>query len=569
MTTPQSVGTSNLSAAAAASLPVQGGVHGILPGAPGAAVETDRLNDQNLHRVPDHIETPIYNRAHLKTGIVALGGTSRLIGGLGFAVIDDFLNANAADPDKQIWGVAAVGFHRQGPIDALNRQNGLFTKVGLGPGPHGEATVTPRVIGCVKEALHAGHQGARVIELIAARDTKIITLSILAKNYFAGKTGGIDTTKCDDLRDDVRNPGNSPKTALGLLVAGLYRRMITGHEGVAIVPFDNLPPPSGKFTKDVILSFAEAAQGFYGPELVGWIARNVYCPNTMVDLICPEETPQLVSQVQLLTGLVDRRPLITEWDGARHFVIEISGPEGQRFAGANPFQAEGVTFTPSDGQRYGLVKEAKVNADHVWLTLMGEYRLYDPTVDEVARCEDLVLNRAEFLESELVPSIRRHAPSGMDLDGYCAIVDKRFLNPMGDRISRISKDCHGRLRRLTAIIHRLVDDHSPESVDPIVIDETCNALACWVITRTTGLAAGGRPINVTESAATVHEIEEAKVSSRFSDVLAAHGYIRAVQGAFCEMCNRGVFGETAKLEIFVPQMLVAIHRMGLLLNQVH
>ena len=79
----------------------------------------------------------------------------------------------------------------------------------------------------------------------------------------------------------------SPKTAVGIMVAGLKLRFDRQMKGMTVMCCDNLKK-NGEMCEDLVLTLA----GKYSEKLVAWIKENVTFPNSMVDRITPASDPK-------------------------------------------------------------------------------------------------------------------------------------------------------------------------------------------------------------------------------------------------------------------------------------
>ncbi len=101
--------------------------------------------------------------------------------------------------------------------------------------------------------------------------------------YISPATQHFDTAHPDIAYDSQH--ADAPKTAFGLIAAGLKRRRAAGTAPFTVMSCDNIPG-NGHVTENAVAGLAELGD----PELARWIRLNVAFPNSMVDRITPATT---------------------------------------------------------------------------------------------------------------------------------------------------------------------------------------------------------------------------------------------------------------------------------------
>jgi fructuronate reductase len=363
-----------------------------------------RLSEATLAGLPAHIARPAYDRSHAALGVVHLG-----VGNFHRAhqavVFDDLLAAG--DPR---WAVCGVSLRRPAMRDALRPQDGLYTVL-----VRDGAGTRARVVGALRELLVAPEAPAAVVDRIAAARTRLVTLTITEKGY------------------DETGPGS----AVGLLAEGLAARRAAGAGGLSVLSCDNLAH-NGARLHERLLRAAHAID----PALAAWAARELACPDTMVDRIVPATVAADRAEALALLGCEDAWPVAAE--PFVQWVVE------DRFAGdAPPLAAAGVQVV-ADVAPWEAMKLRLLNAAHSTLAYAGAPAGL-ATVD-AAIAEPVLRAFIAQLWREaaptLPPAVRREAPA------YCERLLVRFGNPaLHHRLLQIAMDGSRKLpQRLVATL---------------------------------------------------------------------------------------------------------------------
>ncbi|AZU04126.1 mannitol dehydrogenase [Glycocaulis alkaliphilus] len=374
-----------------------------------------RLTAATLETVPADLVRPAYDRTRLQPGIVHIG-PGAFHRAHQAALVDTLLHT---DPR---WAITAIALRSRETTDALNVQDGLFTlkTVGLG----GQT----RVIGAIRRAFSAQNDPSGTLEALSAAATRLITLTITEKGYCLGTDGGLEFDHPDILHDLARP--DTPRSAIGWLVAGLARRKADGALPPVIMSCDNLTD-NGIRLGEAVTRLAHHND----PALAGWIERHVLFPRTMVDAITPASDPAFLDALEGELGVRDevavKREVFTSW------VIEAADAEAIAVLG------EAGAVLTRDVEGHALAKLRVLNGAHsalAWLGLaLGHQRVSDAVTDEWLGRET-----GQLIREEILPGLS--APDGLDLDAYANGVLARFANPaISHLLSQIAWDSSQKL----------------------------------------------------------------------------------------------------------------------------
>jgi fructuronate reductase len=359
---------------------------------------TPRLSEASLHSARSGTILPTYDRDATRFGIVHIGPGAFHRAHQAYYV-DTLLHS-----DKR-WAISALSLKSTGLRDALKDQQGMYTLVELGAAPRA------RVIGAIRELLVGATDHEAAFARLAARDTRLVSLTVTEKGYCLDAKNLLDMGNADIVSDLAR--ATTPRSTIGWIVEGLRRRRAAGVPPFAVLSCDNLPE-NGKVLHRALVAFAQAAD----PDLAKWIEAEVVCPRTMVDSITPATDDALRKRALGLTGLVDEWPIqrepFTQW------VIEDL--PAMRDA---DWQSVGVTLARDVGV-YDRAKLRLVNGPHSTLTYLGLLRGHE-TVADAMRDEQLALFVELLMTEDLAPSLGE-AP-GFDMGHYISAVLARFRNP--------------------------------------------------------------------------------------------------------------------------------------------
>ena len=141
------------------------------------------------------------------------------------------------------------------------------------------------IVGSIVKYVYAVDNTNLAVEQIAAETTRILSLTVTENGYSQDKRTGKLALNSDAIQSDLlelRRASPCPKTAVGLMVAGLKLRFERKIKGMTVMCCDNLKK-NGEMCEDLVLTLA----GEVSEDLVAWIKENVTFPNSMVDRITP------------------------------------------------------------------------------------------------------------------------------------------------------------------------------------------------------------------------------------------------------------------------------------------
>jgi mannitol-1-phosphate/altronate dehydrogenase len=154
------------------------------------------LSKQTLSEIQPTVPGPQYDRNALKCGILhmSVGGFHRSHQAV---YIDDLLNKTPGN-----WMICGVGLLPQDDqhVKALQAQNTLYTVV-----ERTAAQDSARIIGSMKEILHAPSNPQAVIDRMMDPDIKIVSLTITEKGYCYDSSGNLDFSNAL-IKNDLENP---------------------------------------------------------------------------------------------------------------------------------------------------------------------------------------------------------------------------------------------------------------------------------------------------------------------------------------------------------------------------
>lgn len=393
-----------------------------------------RLGKAAIDGLPSKVRRLGYDRDDAGTGIVhlGLGAFHRAHQAVYF---DDLLAAG--EPG---WAIAGVSMRSASVRDQLAPQDGLYTLVSL----DGDA-VEDRIVGSIREALFLGDERARIEQLLASPDTRLITLTVTEKAYcLASLDGGLDFDH-PGIRQDLEQAG-TPATVPGLLCQALAGRREAGAAPPTIMSCDNLPDNSTRLRR-ALLDFA----GRHDPALADWIRSEVAFPNTMVDRIVPRTTDSDHAALAGRTGVDDHGMVKAE--PFSQWVVE------DRFSNARPPLDQVGALLVDEVEPYELLKLRFVLGSHSTIAylacLAGIEYVHDAMTTAIG---ELV---AQMMAHEAQPVTA--LPAGFDVDGYRDTLSQRFSNAGIQHLARqIAMDGSQKVPiRLLGTIAACIDQGQP------------------------------------------------------------------------------------------------------------
>lgn len=345
---------------------------------------------------------PGYDRSARAIGIVHFG-----IGAFTRAHLGWYTDL-AMERDGGDWMIAGVSLRSPAVGAQLNPQGGLYTL-----GVHSSDATRLRVIGSLAEVVVAPDRPDRVIALLAAPTTQIVSFTVTEKGYCRAPEGRLDRALAHE------------GSIYAYLRQGLARRRAGGHGGVTLLSCDNLADNGGQLRR-LLLEYLVA----YDPVLADWVAQNCTFPNSMVDRIVPAPTEADRCTIEAALGCRDEGAVMTE--PFSQWVIEDA------FAGRRPAWDRVGAQIVADVTPYETAKLRMLNGAHSALAYCGLRQGY-AFVHEAIHDEKLRTLIQRLMLREAAPSIA--AAPGQNLAAYADDLIARFCNPaLGHRLIQIAMD---------------------------------------------------------------------------------------------------------------------------------
>lgn len=333
-------------------------------------------------------------------------------------------------PDAEDWGIAAFTGRRPDAALALAGQDGLFTVV-----ERADAGDSFTVVSSIVEAAD-GADVQRLVELVAAPATAVITLTITEAAYRIGSDGHLDRTASDVAADlALLASGNGyPTTPLGRLVLALAARRAAGAGPLAVVCCDNLSN-NGTVARNALAGFA----GAWDAGLAEWIDANISFVSTSVDRITPRTTDADLAAVEAACGYRDNSPVVAE--PFSNWVLSGEFP-----AGRPRWEEAGAVFV-ADIEPYENRKLWLLNGAHSLLAYAGQLRGHTTVAQALA--DPLCLQAVERFWDEAEANLAGSGTEGADLQipAYRAALLARFSNArIAHHLAQIAMDGSTKLR---------------------------------------------------------------------------------------------------------------------------
>jgi mannitol 2-dehydrogenase len=477
------------------------------------AIMSVKLSSNTLAKLPAAIAVPTYDRAALKGGVLHIG-----IGNFHrahqAAYLDDlFLGGRDLD-----WAIVGAGVRAadEAMRAKLQEQDWLTTIV------EQEANATKvRVTGSMIDFIKPGDVAA----LLAALDRpeiRIVSLTITEGGYYISPATQKFDVAHPDIVADAKNI-EAPRTAFGIILAGLMRRRAAGAAPFTVMSCDNIPG-NGHVTQNAVAGLADLID----PELGRWVRTEIAFPNSMVDRITPATSDRERAILKDKYGVEDNWPVFCE--EFRQWVMEDNFP-----AGRPALETVGVTFT-DDVAPYELMKLRILNGGHAAIAypsaLLDIHFVHEALEDPQVRAFLEKLTRDEIMPT--VPP-----PPGVSLEDYRTLIERRFANPkIGDTISRLCLDGSNRQPKfvLPAVLDRLEASASVKGLTLV------SALWCRYCAGTTE---SGKPIPPNDPS--------------WDRIQAAAKAARQDPKAFLAM--RDIFGKLADDPVYVREFSQALSRL--------
>ncbi|CAN7448809.1 mannitol dehydrogenase family protein [Bosea sp. LjRoot90] len=420
-----------------------------------------RLSSATLSALPAAVRRPGYDRSKLQPGIVHLG-----LGAFTRAHLCEFTD-DALEQEFGAWGIVGASLQRPDQRDRLKPQDGLYTFLKRAPaGPE------LRIIGSVLDVLVAPESPQALVARLAAPETKIVSLTVTEKGYCHDPATGKLKADHPEIVHDLANP-DAPRSAVGLIVAGLAARKAAGLGPFTALCCDNLPS-NGHVLAGLVRDFAALRDD----KLAAWVEASGAFPSTMVDRIVPATTEADIAEVAALLGQDDAAPVIGE--PFRQWAVE------DVFAAGRPRWHEVGAQMVSEVAPFEFMKLRMLNGAHSSLAYLGYLAGYETVA---AASGDPVFARfLQGLWAEIIPAVP--APQGVDLAAYASDLLARFQNPaIKHRTWQIAMDGSQKLpQRLLGTIRERLKAGAP-------IDHLALGVAAWMA-YVAGIDEKGQPIDV-------------------------------------------------------------------------
>ena len=208
---------------------------------------TVKLSLAALAQLPADVSKPNYARSDLKAGIIHIG-----VGNFHRAHQAVYLNDLFNSGVDRDWAIIGAGV-REPDIDMrekLKAQDWLTTVV------EQEARAsTVRVTGAMIDFIKP-FDAAAMLEALAQPAIRIVSLTVTEGGYYISPaTQRFDPTHPDIVYDS--NRPDAPRTAFGLIAAGLKRRRSAGVPPFTVMSCDNIPG-NGHVTENAVAGLASA-----------------------------------------------------------------------------------------------------------------------------------------------------------------------------------------------------------------------------------------------------------------------------------------------------------------------
>jgi fructuronate reductase len=423
-----------------------------------------RLCGTSVRNLPDDVATPAYDRARTSIGIVHLGNGA-FHKAHEAVYTDDVLAQGATD-----WAILGASLQSPRVPDAMAPQDGLYTVI-----ERGAAAERLRVIGAITEVAFAPADPAALIARMADPDVRIVSLTVTEKGYCHDPASGRLEPDHPDIRHDLGRL-ETPRSAVGYLVAALARRKIAGAPPLTVLCCDNVPA-NGETLRGIVGDFA----GRVDAGLAAWIEQSCAFPSTMVDRIVPATTGDDLASLETRLGVRDEAAVLCE--PFRQWVIEDS------FTAGRPAWEDAGAEMVADVAPYEVMKLRLLNGSHSTLAYLGYLAGFETVAETMAEPPFATFIR-RLMDEEVTPTLE--LPAGADVGAYKSALIERFANPrLKHRNWQIAMDGSQKLpqRLLGTIRDRLVAGGE--------FQRLALGVAAWM-RYATGIDEAGRPIEVSD-----------------------------------------------------------------------
>ncbi|MFI3239598.1 MAG: mannitol dehydrogenase family protein [Bacteroidales bacterium] len=358
-----------------------------------------------------------YERENISAGILHFG-----VGNFHRAHLESYTNQLLADASQAGWGICGAMLMPQDEklYNTLKGQENIYSLTVCGR----DGVNHIEWIGSLVELLWSGDDSEAIINKIADKNIRIITLTITEGGYNTDKSSGEFIMDNEAIQHDLNNP-LKPTTVFGFVAEGLRRRKNAGVGAITILSCDNLQH-NGDVTAKVFTAFIKAQDA----ELAEWVKDNVTFPNSMVDRITPATTAADIERINATLDVEDNAPVYCE--DYIQWVVEDTF-----IAGRPAWETVGVEFT-DDVAPYENMKLSLLNASHTLLSypsMLSGYRKVDAAMADAT----IVKFVREFMDTDVTQYVP--APTNTDLELYKKTLIERFANSaVSDQVARLCGD---------------------------------------------------------------------------------------------------------------------------------
>ncbi|CAN7148741.1 mannitol dehydrogenase family protein [Bosea sp. LjRoot90] len=374
------------------------------------------LSRAALAEIGGAVATPSYRPEQLSPGIVHIG-----IGNFHRAHQAAYLDELFERGLDQDWAIIGTGV-RESDAEMgrdLAAQDFLTTVV-----TQEADRAQARVIGAMIDFIPPS-DGEAILQRLVDPRTRIVSLTVTEGGYYVHPATQAFDANHPDIVADAEDRLARPKTAFGLIAAGLLKRRAAGLSPFTVMSCDNLPG-NGHVTADAVTGLVDLIDR----SEADWIRQNVAFPNGMVDRITPATSEHERRALRDDFGIEDRRPVFCE--DFRQWVLEDHFP-----AGRPRLERVGVQFV-ADVAPFELMKIRILNGGHAAIAypagLLDIHFVHEAMEDaHIARFLSVLL------EEEVIPRVPPVPDT--DLAAYKRTIERRFANPkIGDTIRRLCLD---------------------------------------------------------------------------------------------------------------------------------
>lgn len=376
---------------------------------------TISLSLKNLPQMPAGVARPAYDQKKLTPGIVHIGVGNFHRAHL--AVYLDSLFNMGLDHD---WGIIGAGVMAadEKTRDILASQDYLSTIVEQ-DNDVSSARITSPMIGFISP-----HDRQGLIAQMADPAIRIVSLTITEGGYMINPATGRFDPAHPAIVADAKSP-DDPKSAFGLILAGLRKRRAKGLLPFTVMSCDNVPH-NGVVTRNAVAGLAQ----LFDPELAQWVTEHVAFPNAMVDRITPATSDRERQMTRDMFGVDDKWPVFCE--AFKQWVVEDHFP-----AGRPRFEKVGAQFV-DDVTPFEMMKIRILNGGHAVIAYPGG--LLDVHYVHEAMQHPLIHAFFEKVELEEIVLTVPPVPD-TDTHDYYKLIERRFSNPkIGDTVRRLCLD---------------------------------------------------------------------------------------------------------------------------------